>query len=125
MSGTPPSARDSIEALRWALSQPLPPGFADALKLPVEFARLSADGLVHVAALDDGRRCALLKTNIGYKSNFEGLLLCTESLTTAETATSSGAKRTYILLAGPGFFEELYVRRCIDARTFEVYFDLN
>jgi hypothetical protein len=125
MSGTPPSAHGSVGALQWALAQVLPAGSVEALKLPPEFVGVSADGLVHVAALDDGRRCALLKTKIGYKSNFEGMLVCTGALTPAELASISGPSRTYVDLAGLGLFEELYVRRCIDERTFEVYFDLN
>jgi len=87
--------------------------------------RPSADGFAQVAMLADKRCCVLLKTRIGYKGNFEGVLLCSAPLHPGEIVHAGAPAREYITLPGQGVFEELYLRRRIDERRFDVYFDLN
>lgn len=118
-------SHEAANTLRWVLTRDVASDGAVSLKLPPDLTSASRDGLVHVAALADGRRCVLLKTKVGYKDNFDAQLLCSGPLHPEEMKSAGAPPRQYISLAGHGIFEELYLRRRIDDRTFEVYFDLN
>jgi len=117
--------RDSDDVVTWASSQGVVPGDTQALRLPDKLAHASVDGLVQVAALHDGRHCTLLKKKIGHKDNFEGVLACSAAVESREIASHGTPPREYLSFPGHAVFEELYIRKRIDDRTFEVYFDLN
>ncbi len=119
------SQNRALEILSWVAARKIPPGPSIQLRLPDRLARESVDGHVHVAPLPDGRLCILLKKQIGYKDNFEALLLCSDPLREEEFIEDSAHSRTYVSLDSAGIFEELPVRRRVDNRTTEVYFDLN
>ncbi|HVK65754.1 MAG TPA: hypothetical protein VM694_14830 [Polyangium sp.] len=118
------SAQDT-RVLAWVHAQSVAPPSTREMSLSGDLAGASADARVHVARLADGRTCILLKKSIGWKSNFEGVLLCDAPLLPAEIITASPASRAYVSLTGHVVFEELYVRTQCDPRTFDVYFDLN
>ncbi|TKC90565.1 hypothetical protein [Polyangium fumosum] len=118
------SARD-VRVLAWVHAQSVAPQSTQEISLPGDLVGASADARVHVARLADGRTCILLKKSIGWKSNFEGGLLCDAPLLPAEIVAAPPASRAYVSLPGHAVFEELYVRTQHDKRTFDVYFDLN
>lgn len=128
MSGTrrsaPGEGAGPAAVLQWVAARELGVGPV-TLSLPPQLAAASNDGLVHVASLSDGRRCVLLKTAIGYKDNFEGVVRCSEPLQRDEVATAGAPPRRYVHLVGQGPFEELYLHDQLDDRTYAVYFDLN
>lgn len=117
--------RESDDVFTWASSQRVAPGETQSLRLPERLAHASHDGFVHVAALRDGRQCTLLKKTVGYKENFEGIVACSAAVRSGEIAAHGSPPREYLSFPGHGLFEELYIRKRIDERTFEVYFDLN
>jgi hypothetical protein len=117
--------RESDDVLTWASSQGVAPGDTRSLRLPDNLVHSSADGSVLVAALHDGRHCTLLKKKIGHKDNFEGMVACSAAVGSGEIAAHGSPPREYLSFPGHGVFEELYIRKRIDDRTFEVYFDLN
>jgi hypothetical protein len=117
--------RESAAALAWAETQGLKPGKVQQLRLPADLARSTKTGSVDVAHLADGRYCVLLVTEVGWKDNFEGRLLCSRPFSSAEFVSPGDGRATYVSLPGYGIFEELYVRRARSDRNLEVYFDLN
>lgn len=121
--GARPAKVSSAQILRWAATLDLSAGDT-TVELPRDLASASHDHRAQVAALDGGRRCVLLKQRVFGKDNFEGLLVCDQPLRATELATAGAPARPYVTLAGHGVFEELYVRRRIDDRTVEVFFDL-
>ena len=66
----------------------------------------------------------LLKTVIGWKDNFRGLLLTTAPVTAAEVKQDSRG-RQFISLPAPPPWEELYVQKKRSDQVWEVFFDLN
>jgi hypothetical protein len=108
----------------WVAGQDLAPGASRSLALPMSLAGHSADGRVQAARTADGRRCVLVKTRTGYKGNFEGLMYCDAPLRPGEIVQPGGAP-AYVSLPELGVFEELYIRKQVDAQLYEVYFDLN
>lgn len=118
-----------IATLRdWAERQNVQLGTARDVTPPAGAA--AAPGTpVSIVHLRDGRTCFLLKTNVGYKDNFEGIASCTQRLLSSETIAARGKYGPYIALTNCiracGVFEELYIRRALDDRTYDVYFDLN
>ncbi len=118
------------KVLAWATRQNVKRGTVQSLTVPPSLVGFAAGGPPQFAHLQDGRYCLLVKTEIGYKDNFEGVLSCTRPLLRSEVIAASGTYASYISLTscsrpGCGIFEELYIRRARDARTFDVYFDLN
>lgn len=109
----------------WARSQSFELGSTHDVLLPKELVAASIDGRAHVARLGDGRTCVLLKKSIGWKGNFDGLLQCDAPLLESEVISAPPAQRAYVTLVGYTPFEELYIRKRRNDRTFEVYFDLN
>jgi hypothetical protein len=96
------------------------------LPLPPELEGESENHRATVARLDADRVCVLVKTDIGFKGNFEGLLFCSAPLKKGELIEApQGDSRSYVSLETSAELEELYVRKQVDARTLEVYFDLN
>jgi hypothetical protein len=67
----------------------------------------------------------LLKTKLGYKDNFTGIVSCDAALDQTEISRADVSTHEYIALAGQGIFEELYIRHRIGDRMYDVYFDLN
>ena len=117
------ATQNASAVLQWVATQNL--GSPAELTLPPAFRDTSQDGRVQVAVLPDSRICLLLKTNLGYKGNFDGVVVCDVPLHPTEISRSGVPSREYITLPGQGIFEELYIRRRINDRTFVVYFDLN
>ncbi len=74
--------------------------------------------------MTDGHFCILLKYELGWKGNFAGMFYCDRPLLPSEIAEDPSG-RTYISIVGYGVFEELYVKRRIDDKAFDVFFDLN
>lgn len=115
------------ELLAWAATQDVPAGTSRRLPLPPELEKQSEDRRATVARPDGRRLCVWVKTDIGYKENFEGLLFCDAPLEVGEYVDKpvepEGAP--YISLQGEMDFEELYVRKKIDDKSYEIYFDLN
>jgi hypothetical protein len=121
---------DIQSVLDWATKQGVKPGMVRHARLPAGFAAFGQDNAVDIVRLKDGRTCFLLKTHIGYKDNFEGVLACTAPLLHGELVAAQGTYPAYVSLTacalpGCGVFEELYIRRTRDPRTFDVAFDLN
>jgi hypothetical protein len=118
-------AMDAKTVAAWVTKQDLSPGQAHELALPADLAKLSCNGKVVAAHLPDGRTCVLLKKEIGWKDNFEGVFYCDKSLHPSEMMSRGRGEPAFICLAGYGVFEELYVRTVRDERVVDVYFDLN
>jgi len=119
-------------ALDWAQKQGVKRGTVASLPPPQALVQLGARGPVDVAHLEDGRYCVLLKTELfGHDhSNFRGVLACTGSLRGNELVAAHGTYPPSVSFAscalpGCGVFEELYIDRQRDDRTFDVSFDLN
>ena len=114
---------------RWASQQPVPLGEVRGVKLPPETIGFATDRPVQIVRLKDGRTCFLFKTHVGYKDNFEGVASCTQPLLPSELLPAHDTYGPSISLTNCvracGVFEELYVRRARDDRTYDVYFDLN
>jgi hypothetical protein len=109
--------------VEWAAAQDVMRGATEALPLPPALVRHSAERRAHVAHTRDGRRCVLVKTDIGYKGNFKGIVACDAPLRPEELVEK--APRPYLTLPGVEMFEELYVSSRIDDRAYRVFFDLN
>lgn len=107
--------------MQWATAQNVPRGEMRSLALPPEIP--SADGQAVVTTTEDGRRCVLVRTAIGYKDNFDGIFVIDAPLRAGEVIEDPS--RPYLSLPIGQLFEELYIRRRIDERAFEVFFDLN
>lgn len=110
--------------VEWVADQNLATSTSSELALPSEWKHLSSAGVIHVASTADGRHCILMKKQIGWKGNFEGLLYCDGPLHANEVIKPSSGV-SYITLAGLGIFEELYIRKQYNDQLFEIYFDLN
>lgn len=114
------------ELLAWAKKRDVPAGESRELRLPPELEGESENHHATVARLDARRVCVLVKTDIGFKDNFEGILFCSAPLKKGELIErAQEGSRSYVSLEASAELEELYVRKTIDARTFEVYLDLN
>ena len=112
-------------ALTWAMMQNVPVGQTKALILPTRIQPPKRYTYFDVAHLRDGRYCILLKSNIGWKDNFEGRLACSGPLRPDEIQRPDDGRHPYVSLPGYGVFEELYIRKARSNHEFEVYFDLN
>lgn len=120
----PQSAIDG--AVDWAAAQNVARGKVHSLRLPARYYSLAVNGWAGVAHLKDGRTCVLFVREIGYKDNFAGVFACNGPLRDSEIVHSENyAGRTYISLAGYGEFEELYISKKRNDRSYDVYFDLN
>jgi len=127
-AGRAVSSSDIATLRDWASQQNVPLGTVRDVSPPAGTA--AAPGTpVTILHLKDGRTCFLLKTHVGYKDNFEGIASCTQPLHSNETIPAQGTYGPYIALAdcvrACGAFEELYIRRALDDRNYDVYFDLN
>lgn len=119
--------RDPLDprVLAWAASEAMARGTTVERPLPSDLRQASAEGQVHIARLQDGHTCILLKKRVEYKGNFDGVLRCTRALHASELVSPPRVPRAYVSLGDHGIFEELYVRRRVDPSTFEVFFDLH
>jgi hypothetical protein len=120
--GGSPEACEAV--LRWAAEQDLPPGAARVLDVPARVASLRGRRTAHALRTSDGRHFVLLKSTGGWKGNFEGTLCADGPLAPGEFVGEHDP-RPYISVGDASPWQELYVRRRIDERHFEVYFDLN
>jgi hypothetical protein len=119
-----------IATLRdWASRQTVPLGAVRSVSPPPGLSGTATARPVSIVHLKDGRTCFLLKTDVGFKDNFEGIVSCTQPLLPNETVPAQGTYGPYIALTNCfracGVFEELYIRHARDDRTYDVYFDLN
>ncbi len=112
--------------LAWAAAQPVPRGGVREATLPSSLG-VRAVAPAAIAHHKDGRYCVLVKTKVGWKDNFEGVLACTGAITRGEIQSYGANGRTYTFISLPGYgvFEELYIADKRDDRTYDVYFDLN
>lgn len=92
------------------------------MRLPAKFKKLSVDGKVTAVLVSDGRYCILLKSSIGWKNNFQGILYIQNDLKRDEILEADG--RTYISVSGIPPFEELYLNEKKGEGIYLVYFDL-
>ena len=104
----------------WLQTQNLAVGEHEGVVLPAQFQPSTDNGTIDVVVLPSGRICFLLKTNIGWKQNYEGYVYSTEPLRQVEFY-SDYYGRTCIL-----FSEHVHpvVERKIDDQTYAVFFDL-
>ena len=119
------SSSDIATLRDWASQQGVPPGAVRSVNPPRETVGAASGRPVAIVHLKDGRTCFLIKTAVGFKENFEGIVSCTQPLLPAETIPAQGTYGPYIALTNCirtcGVFEELYVRRARDDRTYDVY----
>jgi len=97
---------------------------AEEFHLPSDLASIAARGTAIGLRTADGRHFALVKTWVGWKDNFEGILCCDAPLRDHEVI-GSAAERPYISIDNVGAFEELYIRKCYSPVCCSVFFDLN
>jgi hypothetical protein len=125
----PPSVSDSEMhgVLDWAMNQNVKAGTTVSVALPPGIVGIPVAKPVTISALADGRYCVLLKTQIGWKDNFEGVLSCSGPVRSAEVATppANENRSAYVSLPANPPLDELYIRDRRDERTYDVYFDLN
>ncbi|MCY1061117.1 hypothetical protein [Nannocystis sp. SCPEA4] len=119
----PASEAECAAVMTWVAGQALPAGAHDRT-LPDTLGASSQDGRVRVLVGPDGRRCLLLKRQIGYKDNFDGTLYCDAPVRSDEVVERPGGP-AIVSIAGDAEFEELYVRTRHGDRHFAVYFDLH
>lgn len=117
------SEAECASVMAW-VAERAPAAGAHDMTLPDDLRASSHDGHVRVLVGADGRRCLLLKRQIGYKGNFEATLYCDAPLRPGELVERPDAPRTVSIL-GDVVFEELFVREAHGDRRFSVYFDLN
>jgi hypothetical protein len=110
--------------LKWAMALGLLKNGAYVVDLPACFAHKTDQGNVDVLNTAEGRYFVLLKKHVGWKSNFEGVLCCSEPLRPEEIVNDPHG-RSYVAISGWQPFEELYIRQNCDNRWLKVYFDLN
>lgn len=114
---------DCGELLGWAAQIGMRPGTVQVVQLPERWRHLAADASGTLLRTLDGRLCLLLKTHIGWKGNFDGLLCCDQPLRENEVHIGEGA-RPYISISSFPIFEELYLRESTGHGQYQVYFDL-
>jgi hypothetical protein len=123
------SAPDVVTLRAWAHQQHVPAGEVRGVRLPPGTIGFTPSAPVKIVHLKDGRTCFLLITKLEYKDNFEGVLSCTLPLRASENVPAHDTYAPSVSLSNCiracGVFEELYVRRARDDRTYDVYFDLN
>jgi len=123
------STSETRNVLAWAMQQNMKPGTAKLATLPAQLVAFPVREPVTIARLPDGRYCFLLKTWVGWKENYRGVLSCSGPLVPGEIVNSSengSGNRPYLSLgAAGGVFEEVYIQSQRDDRTFDVFFDLN
>jgi hypothetical protein len=122
-----PSPAECAQVLAFVIEQELPPGSDRELALPPRLHRLAHGGVVQAARKRDGGTCVLLKRHVGWKGNFTGTLFCDRPLAQGEIIRGNPLWSDYISLAGTRspLFNELYVGRALDDRSFRVFFDLH
>lgn len=72
------------QIISWVKANHSTPGNFLDLNLPPALNSLSADGQVHAVVLPDGRVVILLKTSIGWKQNFTGIVYTSAPLQPTE-----------------------------------------
>jgi hypothetical protein len=112
-----------MSVLEWLKGQELSSAGTN-LRLPPGLSHLTATGTAFGLRTRDGRHCALLKTAIGWKENFEGVF-CADGPLQASEVIGNDTERPYISIGDEYLFQELYIRRQHSDRCFAVYFDLN
>ena len=123
VAGTPQACTHCLSVLEWLKGQPVT-STAVEFGLPFELAHLSATGSAFGLRTADGRHVALLKTSIGWKENFEGVL-CADAPLRPPEIVASPKGRAYVSIGDDPVFQELYIRRRYGDACFAVYFDLN
>lgn len=109
--------------LEWLKGEQLSPAGTN-LTLPPGLAHLTSTGTASGLRTSDGRLCALLKTSIGWKENFEGVF-CTDGPLRRSEVIGDDTGRPYISIGDASLFQELYIRRRYSDRCYAVFFDLN
>lgn len=107
----------------WASRQDVKPGTAVDLPLPPELAASSQDGKATIAHVDDGRRFILLKTELGWRGNFQGVLLCDSAMRPDDIMTEDDGTK-YVSLPVSNIFEQLSISATLSPRAVNVFFDL-
>jgi hypothetical protein len=104
----------------WLQTQQLAPGGHDGVKLPAEFRSSAANGTVDVFVSPNGRITFLLKTSIGWKHNYTGLIYSTAPFDAADIAEDYYGRD----IIGIEFFGEPAIERKVNDQIYEVFFDL-
>ncbi len=94
-------------------------GFHQGVALPTRFRSLTTDGTVDLVKTNDGRLIVLFKISVGWKGNYSGVLVSDDPLRPDEVGTDDYG-RPSIRVRGL----ESVIRRKIDDRHYEVFFDL-
>jgi hypothetical protein len=115
-SPTDPQFEHAVQELKsWDMAA----GFHQGVPLPARYRRLTPDGTVDLFKTSDGRLVVLFKTSVGWKQNYSGVIVSDRPLKPDEVGTDF-AGRPAILIRGL----DVTIRRQIDARRYEVFFDL-
>lgn len=121
---SPMNSKCPCEALlEWVEGTDLELGKAGVYELPEYLKNKTEQATVDALRTKDNCYCVLLKTSIGWKGNFEGILCCNRLLHPDEVVIKQ-TKRPYISIHGFYPFEELYLRKDHNNGRYDVYFDL-
>ncbi|MGB4775869.1 MAG: hypothetical protein WBP45_11895 [Daejeonella sp.] len=94
------------------------------MQLPANLASEAVDKQVVVGRLNK-QYFILLKKSIGWKDNFEGIVISNKKIPESWLSKMDG-NTYYLSIRGlAGVFEELYVSKRVNSTTFKVYFNLN
>lgn len=107
---------------QWLRTQDLAPGVHYNVALPFPYAHRADGGTIDVVVSPDEEFAILLKTDIGWKQNFEGYVYGTRPHLGGVSIWGDYYGRTCILFSDR---DEPVVKRRIDDQTYEVFFDLN
>lgn len=127
-AGTEPPTAVLLESLKAALElavmHPPPVGVSTQIELPDYLAERAGRASIDVIQLVDSRIVILLKTWVGWKGNYRGILCLSDAVRSEEIKVLANGRR-YIALPGPPPWEELYVQNKLSDEIWDVFFDLN
>ncbi len=119
--------RDCERVITWVRSSHSAPGTHSDLALPSQFQGFSADGKVDAVVLADGRVVLLLKTWVGWKDNWSGIIYSSSPLKPSEISKDYyGRPRIWIsdTPQGPSILEDHFIEAKVNDRLYFVAFDL-
>ena len=117
--------RDCERAAAWVRSNHPAPGSYPSLPMPAEFRWLSIHGGVDATVLKDGTVVLLLKTLIGWKDNWEGIIYSSSPLKPSETAGQADGWIQIRDTPEDSYLVEAIIETKVNDRLYFVKFDLN
>jgi hypothetical protein len=121
--------RDCERVISWVRSNHPAPGRYPDLHLPEEFRWLSINGGVDAVVLKDGRVILLLKTSIGWKENWRGVIYTSSPFEPCEMQNGSYGGRSEIYISdtpqGNNLLESHFIETKMNDRLYFAAFDLN